>query len=157
MSVFVLFPIGVIATSQNVILLVVSAYSSQNPYAVDRNAFRSRDGSGLTAGLSGITGGADSTHGRVANGTMWTTRGNTAEPIDTSPSITFDLGAATDLQSIRIWNYNENTFTRFGAKGIRISTSSNNTTFTTLGDTEVWANYVSYLHQQVKEIVDVPS
>jgi alpha-L-fucosidase len=122
------------AHAQNIIQPTVSAYSSQNPYGVDRTAARTRDGSGLAAGSSGILGAADSTHGRVANGTMWTTEGDTGSPTDSDPSITYDLGGTTNLQTLRIWNYNENTFTRFGAKGIRVSTSPDNTTFTVLGN-----------------------
>lgn len=116
---------------------VVAAVSSENPYGIDRAAGRTRDGSGLAIGGSGVSGGADATHGRVANGTMWTTRGNTATPADPNPSITYDLGASTDLQAIRIWNYNENTFTKFGARGIRISTSPDNLSYTTLADIEL--------------------
>jgi alpha-L-fucosidase len=131
------FLLGTAASAQVVIQPVVSAFSSENPYGVDRAAARVRDGTGLAAGSSGVPGAADSTHGRVANGTMWTTKGNTAAPADTDPSITFDLGAATDLQTIRIWNYNENTFTRFGARAIRISTSPDNTSFSVRQDIEL--------------------
>jgi alpha-L-fucosidase len=131
------FLIGGSAMAQTIIQPVLSAQSSQNPYGVDRAATRTSDGSGLATGASGISGAADATHGRTANGTMWTTRGNTAAPADTNPFITFDLGAATDLQSIRIWNYNENTFTKFGAKGVRISTSADNVSYITLGDIEL--------------------
>ena len=125
------------AMAQAVVQPVVAAVSSENPYGIDRAAGRTRDGSGLSIGGSGVSGGADATHGRVANGTMWTTRGNTATPADTNPSITYDLGASTDLQAIRIWNYNENTFTKFGARGIRISTSPDNLSYTTLADIEL--------------------
>jgi alpha-L-fucosidase len=126
--------LGGLAPAQNVIQPTVANYSSQNPLGLDRAAIRTRDVSGLSAGSSGILGAADSTHGRVANGNMWTTKGNFAAPFDTDPSITYDLGATTNLQTIRIWNYNENTFTKFGAKDIRVSTSPDNTTFTVLGD-----------------------
>lgn len=133
-SISTLCLIGGLVQAQNIIQPGVSAYSSQNPLNLDRTAARSRDGSGLTAGSSGISGAADSTHGRVANGSMWTTKGNFAAPFDTDPQITFDLGAVTNLETIRIWNYNENTFTKFGAKEIRVSTSLDNATFTALGD-----------------------
>lgn len=116
----------------------VIAFSSQNPYGIDRAATRSRDASGLATGPSGMVGGADATHGNVANATMWTSRGNTtAAPNDAAPTITFDLGAPFDLTALRIWAYNENSFTRFGAKDIRVSTSVDNTTFTTPGDIRV--------------------
>lgn len=115
----------------------VNQVSSEKPYGLDRAAVRTRDGSGLTTGASGIPGAADARHGRVVNGTMWMTRGNTATPTDTDPFIVYDLGATTDLQTIRIWNYNENTFTKFGAKRIRVSTSPDNATFTVLGDLDL--------------------
>lgn len=121
----------------NVIQPAVAGYSSQNPYGIDRAATRTRDASGLAAGGSGTAGAADATHGNTANATMWATRGNTGSPADTNPSITFDLGAATNLQTIRIWNYNENGFTRFGAKDIRVSTSPDNIAFNTFGDIQL--------------------
>lgn len=125
------------ATAQVVFQPAVFSVSSENPYGIDRAAARVRDGAGLSSGVSGIAGGADAIHGSTANGTMWTTRGNTGLPADTAPSITFDLGALTDLQSIRIWSYNENSFTRFGARTVRVSTSPDSTTFTVMGDIEV--------------------
>ena len=111
----------------------VAGYSSQNPYGLSREASRTRDASGL----SGTSGSSTTTHGNAANANMWTTRGNTGAPVDTNPSITYDLGATTDLQTIRIWNYNENSFTKFGAKGVRVSTSADNVTFTSFGDIQL--------------------
>jgi alpha-L-fucosidase len=125
------------ATAQVVFQPAVFSFSSENPYGIDRAAARIRDGAGLSSGVSGIAGGVDAIHGSSANGTMWTTRGNTGLPADTAPSITFDLGAATDLQAIRIWSYNESSFTRFGARAVRLSTSPDSTTFTVMGDIEV--------------------
>jgi alpha-L-fucosidase len=119
----------------------VASFSSQNPYGIDRAASRTRDSSGLASGVSGIAGGADATHSRTVNGNMWTTRGITAAPDDTNPAITYDLGAVTNLQTIRLWNYNEFdlgvSYTKFGAKDIRVSTSPDNLTFTTLGDIQL--------------------
>ncbi len=127
--------LGVVPAAPGAIITpTVTAYSSQSPYGVDRAATRTRDSSGLTAGASGTLGAADSTHGNVANANMWTTKGNTATPSDLDPYITYDLGAITDLQTIRIWNYNENTYTKFGAKRIRVSTSQDNSTWTVWGD-----------------------
>lgn len=120
--------------AQTIIQPSVTSFSSQNPYGVDRAASRTRDASGLTAGGSGILGEADSTHGSVANGNMWTSRGNTAGPMDMNPTITYDLGGITNLQTIRIWNYNENAFTKFGVRSIRVATSPDNVTFTVLGN-----------------------
>ena len=128
------FLVGGVAQAQGIIQPAVAAYSSQNPYGIDRAATRTRDGSGLTAGGSGILGAADSTHGNVAGGNMWTTRGNTGAPADTNPAVTYDLGVTTNLQSIRLWNYNESGYARFGARVMRVSTSSDNTNFTVLGN-----------------------
>ena len=125
------------ATPAAIIVPTVTQASSENPYGLDRAAVRTRDGSGLAVGISGIPGASDSTHGNVANGNMWTTRGNTGSPVDKNPFITFDLGEATNLQVIRIWSYNENLFTRFGARHIRVSTSANDVEYTDLGDIEV--------------------
>lgn len=137
LSLFTVLLCAVAASGQVIIQPAVAAVSSENPYGIDRSASRTRDASGLASGASGVSGAGDATHQRIANGAMWTTRGNTTAPIDTNPSITYDLGALVDLQSIRIWNYNENTFTRFGARNIRISTSPDNGTFTTSGDIEL--------------------
>lgn len=112
----------------------VAGFSSEKPYDLDRAATRMRDASGLATGASGTPGASDSTHGNTVSGTMWTTKGSTVTPADKDPYVTFDLGATTDLQTIRIWNYNENGYTKFGAKKIRVSTSPDNTTFTTWGD-----------------------
>jgi alpha-L-fucosidase len=133
-SISALCLIGGMAHAQNIIQPSVAAYSSQNPLNLDRAAAHTRDGSGLTTGGSGTSGAADSTHDRIVNGNMWTTKGDFSAPFDTDPYITYDLGTTTNLQTIRIWNYNENTYTRFGARNIRVSTSPDNTTFTVLGD-----------------------
>jgi hypothetical protein len=124
---------GSAAQAQLLIDPTVSAYSSQDPYGIDRAAVHTVDGSGLTAGPSGILGAADSTYGSTSTGTMWTTAGNTGTPIDTNPYITYDLGAVHDLQTTRIWNYNEaGAGIAFGPSSILLSTSVDGTNFTVL-------------------------
>ena len=123
---------GSAAQAQLLIDPTLRAYSSQNPYGIDRAAVHTVDGSGLTAGPSGILGAADSTHTYVSDGHNWTTVGNTGTPIDMNPYITFDLGAVSDLQTTRIWNYNENGGVGFGPSSIRLSTSVDGTNFTVL-------------------------
>lgn len=124
---------GSAAQAQVLIDPTVSAFSSQNPYGIDRAAVHTVDGSGLTAGPSGILGAADSTHNDVSDGGAWTTAGvGTSANDDMNPYITFDLGAVSDLQTTRIWNYNEAGGTGFGPSSIRLSTSVDGTTFTVL-------------------------
>ena len=90
------------------------------------------NGSGLTAGPSGILGAADSTHGNDADGTMWCSNPYSTPP-DTSPVITFDLGGVYVLQITRIWQYNQpGGFTVYGAKDIEISVSADNANFAAL-------------------------
>ena len=85
----------------------------------NRRAITTIDGSGLTGG------GAADTHGNSVSGTMWTSNGtldNRGTPAveDFDPEITFDLGGLYDVNTVRVWNYNENTFTRFGANSVEI-------------------------------------
>ena len=121
------------AQAQLLIAPTVKAYSSQNPYGIDRSVQYTVNGSGLTAGPSGVLGAADATHNGTATPGMWTTRGNTGSPTDLDPYVTYDLGAAHTLQTTRIWNYNETGFLFPGAQSILLSTSVDNTNFTTLG------------------------
>ncbi len=125
---------GLTAQAQLLIAPTVKAYSSQTPYApwTDRAASYAVNGSGLTAGPSGVIGAADSTGGSAPDGGMWMTVGSTQSPNDLDPSITFDLGAIQKLQTTRIWNYNEAGFTFVGAQSILLSTSVDGTNFTEL-------------------------
>jgi hypothetical protein len=98
-----------IVQAQTIIDPQVNAFSSQNPYGLDRAVVHTVDGSGLTAGPSGILGAADSTVDTSATPNMWTTTGNQG-PTDLNPFVTYDLGAFYNLQTVRIWNYNEGGF-----------------------------------------------
>ncbi len=81
------------------------SFSSQRT-SPPRQAIHTVDGSGLTAGASGILGAADSTHNTDPNA-MWLTYGNLIVPIDLNPAITYDLNGYYDLVTTRIWNYNQ--------------------------------------------------
>jgi hypothetical protein len=90
------------------------------------------NGSGLTTGASGILGAADSKHGNDVEGTMWYSNPYSTPP-DDSPVVTFNLGGVYDLQSTRIWQYNQpGGFTVYGANDIEVSVSTDNTNFIVL-------------------------
>lgn len=75
---------------------VVATATSQ--YMPDgRLASNTVNGSGLSP---------DGTHSS-ATGAMWLSNGTLAAPNDTSPEITFDLGAVYALEEMKVWNYNE--------------------------------------------------
>lgn len=50
---------------------------------------------------------SEQAHSINPEGTMWLNNGSFAEPIDLEPFITFDLGSVVDVDSVKIWNYNE--------------------------------------------------
>ena len=65
---------------------------------------------------------------------MWTTAGNTGNPADLNPFIIYDLGQVYNLQTTRIWNYNdEGPDPQFGALSILLSTSPDGTNFSPFG------------------------
>jgi len=64
---------------------------------------------------------------------MWTTEGNTGTPADLNPFITYDLGEVYNLQTTRIWNYNESSNPEFGPLSILLSTSADGKNFTRFG------------------------
>lgn len=115
------------AQAQVLIGPTILSYSSQLSYCCNRKAAYLVDGSGLTAGATGVLGNADSTHGTGPDGTMWV-----SDTGDTSPVLVFNLGGSYDLQTARIWNYNEGCCTAFGAKDIQVSVSADNVIYTIL-------------------------
>ena len=124
--------LGLAAQAQLLIAPTVKAYSSQNPWGIPRAAANTVNGSGLTAGPSGVLGNADSTHNGTADNGMWTSGGTSLATPDTNPYITYDLGSVYDLQATRIWSYNETGFTYIGAQSILLSASVEGSIFTTL-------------------------
>jgi hypothetical protein len=95
--------------------VTATAFSSQLTTGFTRQASNTVNGSGLTGGQHGVT----------ADGTMWLTTGTFSTPNDPLPAdITWDLGAATDLTSLHVWNYNEASFNNRGARLVEILTAS---------------------------------
>jgi hypothetical protein len=92
--------------------------SSSQITVVDRMAINTIDGSGLTGG-GGL---ATDTHGAVPED-MWLTAGSIV-PFggpDYDPYIIFDLGGLYNVNTLRIWNFNETGFTKHGAKDVTVS------------------------------------
>jgi hypothetical protein len=115
------------AHAQALIDPAIQSVSSQLSYCCDRKAVYLVNGSGLTAGASGILGNSDSTHGNAPDGNMWV-----SDTGDTNPVLVFNLGAAYNLQATRVWNYNESCCTAFGARNVEISASLDNVDWTIL-------------------------
>jgi len=93
--------------------VTVESFSSEISF-VDRLAVNTVDGGGLSG-----AGTAVDTHDAIADN-MWLTEGE-ALGTDTDPSITFNLGTLYDVDTLRIWNFNEATFTHHGADEIVVS------------------------------------
>ena len=107
----------------------------------NRRASMTVDGSGLNA----VTG----THSNVPDNTMWLTTTsnsiccggteyggiitNAANPADTDPEITWDLGARYNLSTMRVWNYNEVNLTNRGVQNANLLVSDDGVTYTNLG------------------------
>jgi hypothetical protein len=110
----------------------ITSFSPFHPFG-DFHPRHLTDGSGLTAGASGILGAADSTHGNVADAAMYQSSGVATVP---EAIVIFDLGAILSLHTTRIWNYNEffnnSPNTGIGAADIEMSVSRDNTNYTLL-------------------------
>lgn len=119
------------AQAQLIVTPTVNSYSS---YFGPRTPQHLVDGSGLTAGPSGILGAADSTHGNDVDSSMWYSDPFLTPP-DTTPYVVLDMGGEYDLQTTRIWQFNQSPygFTVYGAAEVEVSVSVDNTNFTSLG------------------------
>ncbi len=95
--------------------VTVDSFSSQltsSPWS--RLAAHTINGTGLSSGR----------HGTTPDGNMWLTNGSFAAPADPLPAeITYNLGAATNLTSLHIWNYNEVNLVSRGARTVEILTA----------------------------------
>ena len=125
------------APAATIVGVTINSVSSE---ASPRSAINVVNGSGLNS----ITG-AHVNQPDVSGGTMWMSNG-TSDPLPTF--ITFDLGNTYDLNSFRVWNYNENynpegvpygthpgTHTRSGAQSVDISVADSlGGSFTSLGN-----------------------
>lgn len=114
-------------------ILITPSVVSFTSFFGSRSPTNLINGSGLTVGPSGVLGAADSTHGNDVDATMWYSNPFIV-PADTSPIVTFNLGGAYDLQTTRLWQYNQPpyAFTVYGAKDIEVAVSIDNTNFTVL-------------------------
>lgn len=101
--------------------VTVHAFSSQIT-AAPRVAASTASGNGL----SGAGGLATDTHSANTDH-MWLTAGSITAggfgngATDYDPSITFNLGALSNLSTLRIWNFNEAGFTKHGAREILVT------------------------------------
>lgn len=116
------------ARGQALITPLIQSVSSELSYCCDRKAAYIVNGSGLTAGASGVVGNSDSTHGSAPDGKMWV-----SDTGDTSPVLIFNLGANYNLQTTRLWNYNEGCCTAFGARNVEVAASPDNLNWSVLG------------------------
>lgn len=100
---------------------VVHAFSSEITFTnPDRFAANTTNGSGLSgAGLTTDTHDADETN------SMWLSA--TVVEGDSDRFITFDLGALYNVDTLRIWNYNESGFLGHGADAIEVFGSATDT------------------------------
>lgn len=108
--------------------VTLDSFSSQIS-VVDRLAINTLDAGGLTGG-GGLS---TDTHGANAND-MWLTAGSIVGlgGIDYNPTITFNLGGLYDVNTLRIWNFNETGFTKHGANQISVSAGATLATLTQL-------------------------
>lgn len=116
-----------------------SVSSELGPPSFDRAAIHLLDGIGFTEATGFHTNAPDGGGGGTNPGSMWLTNGVFAAPNDPLPAfVTFDLGANFDLNSFKVWNYNETrlaALTGRGANSVNISVSaSTGGAFTSLGN-----------------------
>lgn len=111
--------VGGIVDAATIAGVTIHDVSSELTTSFDRDAVHAVDGSGLT-GLQ---------HTSADDFFMWLNSGNgcCGDPADPTAAgvgavITFDLGANYDLNSMRVWNYNESPvgFTARGANEVEI-------------------------------------
>jgi len=110
--------------------------SSELIESFNRDASMTIDGSGLNVTIP-------NSHTTAPDGNMWLNTGttnccggisyvgplSTASFVDSSPRIGFDLGAHYDLNSVRVWNYNESLTLR-GVNQSNVLVSSDNISYT---------------------------
>lgn len=106
--------------------VTIQDFSSQLGGNWDRKAVYTIDGSGLNP---------DNSHSNGLELVHWLTTGTIQNPNDPLPAtITYDLEDNYDLDSIRVWNYNEVNLTSRGANQVEIlAASSAAGAFTSLG------------------------
>lgn len=112
------------------LVIPIATTASSQITAAPRQSINTINGSGLSGtGLATDTHGSNSDH-------MWLTAGSITASgfgnggIDYNPIITFNLGAATNVGTVRIWNFNEVGYTKHGVQMVTISGSTDGTNFT---------------------------
>lgn len=143
-----LLSIPLIATAAQAVTITtvrVDHVSSELAFngAFTRTATNTINGSGLNAN------GTHSNSGANANNMWLSTTSNSvccggteyggvitaaANPADTAPEITWDLGARHNLASMRIWNYNEVNLTSRGVQSAALRVSNDGINYTNLGN-----------------------
>jgi hypothetical protein len=88
------------------------------------------------AGLSGA-GMFSDTMSNYDNGEMWLTYGNTEQPQDLNPFITYDLGGYYNLLITRIWNFNDPNNVYLGVSNVEVSVSTDGANYTPIATNEV--------------------
>lgn len=111
---FLLLPVS--AGAAVITGVTIQDVSSELGGTFERTAIHILDGSGFDSGTGFHTNIPDGQGGAgPAPGSMWLTTGVFAAPNDPLPaSITFNLGGIYDLDSLKVWNYNE----AFAAAGL---------------------------------------
>lgn len=111
----------------------VAAVSSENVIGLDRDASRTVDSSGLSAGLVGLE------HAEGESALAWTSVGSIGPGVDYDPCITFDLGEICDVRAIREWGYNAalptfgTAISKIGPKTVDVYGSADGVTFALAG------------------------
>lgn len=119
----------------------INSVSSELVGPFDRTAVHMIDGSGFDEGTGFHINAPDAGGGLPPGspGTMWLSNGVFAAPNDPLPTfVVFDLGGNYNMDSIRVWNYNETrlaALTGRGSNSVDISVSSSvGGLFTSLGN-----------------------
>jgi hypothetical protein len=108
-------------TTAGTFISTVSLHSFSSQYT-GRSAVDALNNNGFTSGGSGNLGG---THNRSA-GDMWLT--NVVAPPAWSGNIIFDFSDTFKIDTIRVWNYNENNLSSEGMKDVEIWVSKTTNT-----------------------------
>lgn len=119
---------GAAEATAAVIPLVSATASTGLGGGFDRSAVHTVDGTGLVGDA----------HRTVPDGEMWLSNGTFAAPNDTTPFITFDLGATYNVDAMKVWNYNELNLPNRGIASARISIAGADQVFTPLVESQAF-------------------
>jgi hypothetical protein len=110
---------------------ITGVIASSTSASVEGNPALTVSNNSLEAGSSGILGASDSMGDSGFNQDS-TVFGAFATNLS-GANITYDLGANHNVTNLLIWNFSESGSANIGAKSVTILSSTNNTTFTTVG------------------------